>query len=421
MTQRPALSPAHAPPVSVPLRFFVTGVGFALLAGGMLLWQGPALLAAPRAPAGIALVHLLTLGFITTIALGALLQMVPVLGQVHLPRPRLLAAVVHPLMLLGTLGLAGGMLAPATALLRAGGAALGAGTAVFLVAMAVTLARAGPRGNATLAGMRLALLGLALTVLAGLGRLAVWAGAPGLPPAAAAVHLTWGLLGWLGLLIMAVAWQVVPMFLHAPQYPAPLRRWLPRVLFVLLLGWSAAALAGAPGWVRAAIEVALAAGVAAFALFTLRLQPRRAGRSAPPLGGYWRLAMLCLLGAAALWPAAGLAAAPATAGRVVAALVLAGVVSSVMLGMLQHIVPFLVWLQARGRPGGPHNVEQVLPRQRARLQLRLHAAAVALLAAACVAPGWARAAGVAWLASVGVLALNLGRALAVLRRASGNA
>jgi len=56
-----------------------------------------------------------------------------------------------------------------------------------------------------------------------------------------ALHPAWGLLGWTGLLVAAVAFQVVPMFQMTPQYPPRMTRWFIASAFAVLLTWSAAA------------------------------------------------------------------------------------------------------------------------------------------------------------------------------------
>ena len=65
------LSLEQAPPFGVPLRFFLTAPPFLLLAAGLMVWQGPDLFASRWLPATLALTHLLTLGFMAQVMLGA--------------------------------------------------------------------------------------------------------------------------------------------------------------------------------------------------------------------------------------------------------------------------------------------------------------------------------------------------------------
>ena len=89
----------------------------------------------------------------------------------------------------------------------------------------------------TARAMRLAALMLAATVLLGLALLSNHAFGWWLQAreTLADLHLTWGLLGWVGILVVGVAYQVVPMFQLTPAYPARLTRWLAPLLFGLLL------------------------------------------------------------------------------------------------------------------------------------------------------------------------------------------
>ena len=70
----------QAPPVSVPLRFLLTAPWFAVLAGALLAWAGPDALASRWTPALLGVTHLLTLGFMATAMVGALLQILPGAG-----------------------------------------------------------------------------------------------------------------------------------------------------------------------------------------------------------------------------------------------------------------------------------------------------------------------------------------------------
>ena len=64
------LSFDKAPPFAAPLRFFLTAPFFALLAGLLLVWEGPSLLVSRWTPGTLAATHLLTIGFMLQIMLG---------------------------------------------------------------------------------------------------------------------------------------------------------------------------------------------------------------------------------------------------------------------------------------------------------------------------------------------------------------
>ena len=100
------LSLEQAPPFSVPLRFFLTAPWFLVMAALLLLWQSLQEIFANRwLPAMLALTHLLTLGFMAQVMLGALLQILPVVVGVVVPRPRLTGTLIHVPLTLGALAL----------------------------------------------------------------------------------------------------------------------------------------------------------------------------------------------------------------------------------------------------------------------------------------------------------------------------
>ncbi|HCN88160.1 MAG TPA: hypothetical protein DIT28_03155, partial [Oxalobacteraceae bacterium] len=101
--QQAGLDFKQAPPISVPFRFFLTAPLFALLAAALMLWHGDDLFASRWSPATLAVVHLLTLGCMTMVMAGAMTQMLPVLAGAPVDRPRLVAAIVHPALSVGTL------------------------------------------------------------------------------------------------------------------------------------------------------------------------------------------------------------------------------------------------------------------------------------------------------------------------------
>jgi hypothetical protein len=418
-----ALSLQQAPPLSVPMRFFVTAPLFGVLAGLLLLWQGPEVLGSRWAPAALALTHLGVLGVLAMVMCGALLQMLPVLAGVVLAWPRLLAGLVHGLLTAGTLILVAAFLSLQPSLFTLAAVLLGSGFTLFLLAVGWALARA-PQPGGSVRGMRWALLGLAVTVglglLLALGHAALGVTLWRFP--ATDLHLAWGLVGWVAMLVAVVSWQVVPMFQMTPAYPARLRRWLPNALAAGLLALSLAASGDWPlVWL---FEALLAVLLATFAGLTLRLLSQRRRRHGDTSLRFWQLGMAALLTAALLatvprWLPGPLVDRVALASAV---LFIAGFALSVVCGMLYKIVPFLVFLHLQQRIGAhpfarhrifPPNMKALLPEPRQRRHLRMHAAGLALTLAGLASPPLLHAAGLAWLLACAVLGGNL---LAALRR-----
>lgn len=263
------LSFEQAPPIAAPFRFFLTAPLFAILAGTLLLWSGPELLASRWTPSALALTHLITVGFMLQVMLGAMIQILPVVAGANMARPLLLSSLVHAAIVPGALLLTAGLLTSQPFVLRLAVLLLGIGIALFLGAAGHALV--GVRStNPTIQGLKLALIGLAVT--AGLGMLLAVArdGSSGLPVLQlTAIHLGWGLVGWGGILLAAVALVVVPMFQITPPFPAWFAHGFSWSVLAVLSSWSI--VVGA-GWQRpsAVLAAAVVLTVAVFAALTLQ-------------------------------------------------------------------------------------------------------------------------------------------------------
>lgn len=409
----PALSLERAPPQAVPLRFMLTAPWFAAAAGCVLLFGGPDALASRWTGVVLAATHLLTLGFMAHAMLGALLQLLPVIAGVPIAFSGATAAVTHPALLLGTLALAAAFLTGAAVLFPIAMVLLALAFGVYLSALAVGFARQRLH-DASARVILVAALALLVTVALGLALAAGFAGLPLPLLALTRLHAAWGILGWTLLLVLGASLAVVPMFQMTAAYPRWLRGGFATAMFAALAIWTAAA---SLGWqaLQAALEWSLAAGAGTVAVTTLVLQQRGRRRHQPDVTFlFWRLGMLCLLAAVAVW-AAGDALGVQHAqpyALLLGVLVLPGFAGSLIGGMLYKIVPFLLWLSLQLRVGGrPPQVREILPDAHAYPQFWVHVAALALLAAAVTLwSGFIYPGAGALVVSSGMLGVNLLRA-----------
>jgi hypothetical protein len=385
------LSLEQAPPFSVPLRFFLTAPGFLVLAALLMLWEGPPLFASRWLPTTLALTHLLVLGFMAQVMLGALLQILPVVVGVTVPYPRLTAALIHLPLTLGTLTLAGAFLFSLPIGFAHAVGFLGLGFGVALVAFHIALWRA-PVVSATVIALRCALGALLVTVALGLLLAGSLSWGWSLPVVAVTnLHAVWGLAGWTALLLAGVAYQVVPMFHMTLLYPAWLRESLAPLITGGLAAWSVFMLTD---WTFAATVAGMTLGVGLMLLAgatLLRFTQRRRKIGDPTLG-YWRISMVSLLAGAALWLLTRWIPGLATSPQIelwLGILLIFGFAIAVINGMLYKIVPFLAWfhLQAQllGRAKIP-NIKQLLPDAPVRRQMWISLATLLLLLAAAVYP-----------------------------------
>ena len=419
MSLQAGLSFEQAPPFSLPLRFFLTAPLF-LLAAAILIMTAPEALASRWSPHTLALTHALTLGFLSMIMLGALMQMLPVVAGSSLPAPRLVAWFSHVPITLGTVALITGFLTAETIAFNIGVVLLGCGFAVFLTAAALSLT--GAVASVTVTGIRFAAGCLGITILLGLV-LGLLRSGEWTPPAVEAVintHVAFGLLGWVLLLVIGVAYQVVPMFQITPPYPPFLSRRL-AVAMVALLTFHAAAML----FFRQAVyilDAGMAGGILAFALATLHLQTRRRRKLPDVSLDFWRLGMASLIACVLVWFSVQVWPAWQNSNPyplLLGVLFIGGFAISVVNGMLYKIVPFLAWFhlqaQLQARAGSIPTMRDMISERWTRRQFRAHVVACTLLVAATVWPQLALASGLSLALSATLLWINL---LSAVRRFS---
>jgi len=382
------LSLDQAPPLSIPASFFLTIPIGILLAGGILIFTGNASLVSPWMPHALALTHAGTLGVLAMGMVGALYQMTPVVAGIPVPFARI-AHLVHALLLAGLAGfiwrlLGGPLYAMSVALLCFTSAFL-----AFLLPLAWALLRAATK-NETVRGMQLAALSLAIISLMGLLMARGFAGGPfyGNRMLWMQLHLTVALLGWVGGLIMAVSWQVIPMFyLATTAGKSTMRRFFGLLLSGLVLPFISVFAATEPdGFFTAGQIAGIAALPAALVIWLLHpalmlrnISRRKRKRSDASLL-FWKaglgtaLLMIPIAAAALLLPDPrwqvlfGWLAVWAWAGMI-------------MHGMLSRIVPFLVWFHRYSAKVGLElvpSMRSLLPQRGIKIGFMLHLGSVLL-------------------------------------------
>lgn len=384
-------------------------------------------------PLVLACTHVLVLGMLAPIMIGALFQLLPVVaGQVAVG-----AKWVAPFVALGSAGIA---LALSLGFLRA--ERLGFVWAVLLAvplygAVVFVLARAAWRmvlpahADASLTVLRWISAAFGLTIVAGIalaGSFSAWWQLDvhlGLR-----LHVAWGGVGWVAALVLGIASTVVPMFWQTPKPSLRWHSWVPGVLWLCLLGLTlssvlrgSAALLFAQAWAwLLAMFVALLAVLGLLALW-------RAKRSFDPAWSLWLgcamswlfSALVYLLGELMGWEGAGMSSAfPWWMG----VLALVGGAVFPVNAMLGKIIPFLVFLHLRHQIPIDHAVPKRIPTmqeiilpQHLRWQARLLISSLCLLLLLPLSPGFLLPiAGINFAASQALLASLLLRALFRYRR-----
>lgn len=426
----PGLSLDQAPPISVPFRFFISAPLFGILAALALCFYGPLLLQTRWLPATLAATHLLTLGVLTMIMCGALFQMLPVVAGAPVRYPLAVSMITHLTLSAGTLALVAGFLWGNSLAFSGAVLMLGVAVLVFFISAFYSLLKT-PRPQPTVTGVRMAITGLIATAGFGLSLAAgyAWTDLTIHRATLTDLHLAWGFLGWMGMLVAVIAYQVVPMFQMTPEYPLWLRRTLAWILFGTLLCWSVGLISNNPvKTLLPLLGLLLATELVLFAGITLHLQYQRTRKIADVTLNFWRTGMVTLIIAALCWVVAQWWPDWGNDPRYplcLGILFLAGFTLSVVNGMLYKIVPFLVWLHLQNRLMAniglantkiPH-MKKVIGSEAMTKQFWLHLIALCCLLAAVFYPVWlARLAGILFLASFSWLGWNLLTAINVYRR-----
>jgi hypothetical protein len=328
------LSLDQAPPLAVPAGFFIFAPLSLISAGILMAKAGSTLFTTGWMPATQALTHLGTLGLLGSCMLGALYQMCPVVAGVNVPATRL-AHVVQLAWGIGIVALVAGLSGAASLPLAI--KSLSVALALFLGPIVWALARA--RAGRTVTGMRLAVL--ALLGVAGLG-LVLAARVPLDRMVVLRLHLVLGLGGWVGGLLSAVSWEVVPMFYLASTVGQRSRRLVVVLLAAgLLLPWWGLAVGSSDLVALGAAPLVVAVWLVHPLLTLVSIRRRRRRRSDPSMRA-WQSAMIAAMICGVLaWPAH--AWSDPRAALLFGWVAIVGWAGLAVHGMLGRILPFLVW------------------------------------------------------------------------------
>ena len=365
------------PPLSVPYRFFLSAPVFAIVVGLLLISANPGELASRWTPLMLGATHGLTLGFMLSVMLGALFQILPVIAGISVPQPKRLATVVHLFLIAGASCLTLGFILSKPLLLGLGGCCVFMALASFFAALVRRLL--GVSDTPTTRAIRLALLSLVVTLVMGLIFVMGW-----VEPATMQgfrlwtnIHLMWGLMGWVLLLVMGVSFVVVPMFYVAPNYPKWLSERLPLDIFAQLVILS---FAQSNASAVNALLILLSITISAFPIATLRLFIIRKRKIKDTTILFWQTAMVAILLALVLLIASFVVPADLRpqVELLMSSVVVFGFVLALITGMLYKIVPFLVWqhlqkiwMKNPGRKMPINTMAQIIGNRAAKIQFWL--------------------------------------------------
>lgn len=367
-------------PASVPFRYFFAAVFFHLLAWLVLLAGADEL---PEYAGGpglvLAALHLLTLGVLAMVAMGASFQLLPVATRQPLIRvwP---ARIAFWLFVPSTLLLAWGMVDAAPLPLSIGGGGVLTGLLIFTLLTADNLRRAVSLPVVAAHGWG------ALTALAGLavlGALLLADFSTGFLPdrqGMAVAHMVLAVFGFMGLFAFGFSHVLVPMFALSRSMP-------PRLGWGELFLSTGAVILGAAGSLLddAMIRwLALALGFFAVAAYLWLMHAALKARMRKRLGlsfilirASWGLLVVALL----LWAVVSLGVMIPGGTVLFGFLILAGWLLTFLLGILQRIMPFLASMHAAGKGGMPPLLSELTAETPLRIHALCHGGAVLAVAA----------------------------------------
>lgn len=339
------LSIDQAPPISVPVRFYITAPLFAIIAGLLMFFGDATVLMSRYSLDSIIITHVLTIGFLGFIMLGSLTQMLPVLAGAVIPKVSLVAKISHTLLLFGTIFMILGLKFENSLLDSFAIVLLSSGFGMIITVISIGISKV-KNFNATVKAMTTSLVFATFTVIMGLFLLYTYIGGDFIEyrNSVANIHSVWGIFGFAGILIIGVTFQVLPMFYVAPKFKQFCKK---RVVLLISLGlmiWFFTSLYFEEYSIIGKAWIALFFWAFATTVW-MKLSKRRRPISDVTVW-YWRSASIFLTLGSFLWIFDEYFKHEYIV--MVAILLGGGFILSIMIGMLYKIIPFLVWFHLNG-------------------------------------------------------------------------
>ncbi len=374
------LSLDQAPDIWSPLRFFISAPLFAMAAVTLLFISGPEIFQNRWLPQSLAITHLITLGFITMVMVGAAFQLLPVLAGSSIYASKVSSKIIHILITTGVVLLCSGFYAANALWIKLALLFIVPGVIYFLVLSSFALYKA-RSSFASANGMRLSISSLWIVFILGvlLSAGKAWNEIP-LYREFTNLHMIWAALGWVLTMIVAISFQVIPMFQVTKEYSVSFRKWFFIILFSCLLVVTVQALFNDS---IKFVYVVLSAILLWFSVVSVNLLFQRKKRLVDSSFYYWLTGLSSLVLSVCIYNYAMIFNVELNA--LLGVVFFLGFIVSIINGMLFKIVPFLVWLHLnkklaftdKGLSSVP-TMNEVIGRKKMFRQYVLHSAALGL-------------------------------------------
>lgn len=363
------LSIDQAPPIAAPLRFFLTAPLFGVIAGVLILFSNSHILMSRYSIDSIIVTHSITIGVFAFVMFGALTQMLPVLAGVRIKRVEGVTLFAYLMLTSGLLSMIVGLKYSITPLTSYAYLGLGIGFLTMVVAIGYTMKDI-EHFTATIRGMIVSLVFAFFIALMGIFLLYEYATSSisKYHFLVANIHSVWAIFGFSGLLIIGVAFQVLPMFYVAPKFKQFCKKRVVLLISMGLLVWlllntyfESYALVG-KFWI---VLFFWAFATTVWLKFNRRKRP-----VSDVTVWYWRASSIFLTLGSFLWIFDEFFKHEYIV--MVAILIGGGFILPIMIGMLYKIVPFLVWfhLNAMGYMRIP-TIDEMIDKGLAKVQFTL--------------------------------------------------
>ncbi|SFV59436.1 hypothetical protein MNB_SV-3-1472 [hydrothermal vent metagenome] len=373
MFSQNGLSLDQAPPISVVFRFFFSGAFFGLLAGILILVFQNAIFDVYSTKALI-FTHTLTLGVMLSFMFAALFQMLPVIAGVTLTSPIKKANWVQYPFILGIFSLLFAFYFAHPWLFLAASFLLGTSLLSIALIMLKNL-WALPSHSSSSKGMLAALFSLGIVIILALYLTGTLGGLlEGVYyTQIKTAHYSFGLFGWIALLIISISFQVIEMFYVTPSYPKLVSQYLPLTLLTLLVITTIIGLFFPNIWIVSNILLALL--LISYALLTLKRLTQRKRPLADATVWFWRIGLSALV-LSMLTMTATLFTEISTVKNL-SYIFFVSFALSIVFAMFYKIVPFLTWfhLNSQGYFTAPMMHEVIHPKT-AMKHLYIHLATI---------------------------------------------
>jgi len=196
-------------------------------------------------------------------------------------------------------------------------------------------------------------------------------------------HYSFGLFGWIALLIISISFQVIEMFYVTPAYPTFVSKFLPLKLLGLLILGLLFSFFFEKSWVI--IDIFIALILTGYAALTLRRFTQRKRPLTDATVWFWRLGMSLLILSMLLLLYNSFA--PVKQLQALMYISFAGFSLSIVFAMFYKIIPFLTWfhLNSKGYYTAPMMHEVIHPKT-AMKHLYIHLGTIVIFILAVFIP-----------------------------------